>query len=175
MAQINSDDGSFNALKQFWSASSLLTLTTSLRLIRNFKHYNPQRNKDDQPDPNTIDQIWGRLRSAMHSYRGLLSQYHDQESNATASVSNWFPALIALREHIYQQWYHLHQQLLFFPADQIAELIPSVDSQLKLWRHDTDAASDSEIVLSDSDFQHSELLRMQLHQQWRQITERGLV
>jgi hypothetical protein len=167
MAEVNSD-GNSSYLKQFWSAASMLTLTTSLRLIRNMKHYSSE--SDQQADPERIQKTLRTLRSAMHSYRGLLSKMDDSDSDSGPEHEqrqNWFPALIALHQHIYQQWYYLHQQLLFFPTDQIETVIPLVDQQLRTWKT-PDEPSENDLLMRPEAFRNLDLLRARIAHLWYQ-------
>lgn len=169
MAEVNSTGNNSPAtLKQFWSAASLLTLTTTIRLIRNFRHYSPEH--DQQADPQIIENTLRDLRHAMHSYRGLLTQLDRENNEDDSERDRWYPAIIALREHIYQQWYYLHQQLLFFPTDRIEALIPLVDQQLKTWKTDTDSDSDASLLLTDL-FHPMDQLRAQITQLWYQHSD----
>ena len=119
---------------RFAAATSALTLTTSRKLIRNFRYY-----RSEEPG-SILSRDLAKL--CRHARRNAFSLYNLMERDTDFS-----PFFVSLAGEIYDQLEELHRKLLFFDPDQISELIPLIDRQRTFWNR-----------LSEEDFYNRELL-----------------
>lgn len=127
-----------HGLFEFAAATTAITLTTSRRLLRNFRYY---KDHDENP-PVQRDELAELCRSIRQNAFSLQNLMLNE---ATADS----PFLVSVAGEIYDQLEELHRKLLFFDADQIVEIIPLVDSQRKFWKHLTEAEFYSESLLPE--------------------------
>lgn len=119
---------------RFAAATSALTLTTSRKLIRNFRYY-----RNDEPgsiSSRDLAKLCRDTRRNAFSLNNLME--HDPDSS---------PFFVSLAGEINDQLEELHRKLLFFDPDQISEIVPLIDRQRTFWNR-----------LAEEDFYNRELL-----------------
>jgi hypothetical protein len=118
---------------RFAAAASALTLTTSRKLIRNFRYY-----RSDEPG-SILSRDLAKLCRGIR--RDVFSLYNLMEHDPNSS-----PFFVSLASEIHDQLEELHRKLLFFDPDQISEIIPLIDHQRTFWNR-----------LSEQNFYNNEL------------------
>jgi hypothetical protein len=109
-------------LLSFSAAASALTLTTSRKLIRNFRYYRSEK-------PESIDRL--SLEELCRNIRRDAFGLH----NLMESEPKHPTFFVAFSKQIFDQLEELHRKLLFFDADLIAEIIPEIDQQRWFWNN----------------------------------------
>jgi len=122
-----------NALR-FAAATSALTLTTSRKLIRNFRYYRSEA--PGSISSRDLAKLCRDIRRNAFSLYNLME--HDPDSS---------PFFVSLAGEINDQLEELHRKLLFFDPDHISDIIPLIDRQRTFWNR-----------LTEEDFYNRELL-----------------
>lgn len=132
MAKLDND----SRLLQFAAATTAITLTTSRKLIRNFRYY--KNRSDDRIEREELSSLCRYARQDAFGLQNLMINGADTDS----------PFLVSLAGEIYDRLEELHRKLLFFEADSITDIIPLVDEQRRFWKQ-----------LTQSDFYSDNLIR----------------
>lgn len=111
--------------RQLNAAAAAITLTTSRRLIRNFRYYRSQKQVTVYREE--LITLLQEIRKNTFSLHNLLSI---REPGSAFCVS--------LAGEIHHQIEEFHRLLLFFDADQIAEIVPFTDEQRRFWKNLTE-------------------------------------
>ena len=119
------------------AATTALTLTTSRKLIRNFKYY-----KSNDPEVISRNELLALCKKSRMDVFGManLIAKNDPEMD---------PFLVSLAGRIFDQLEELHRKLLFFDPDQISDIIPVIDEQRRYWSELTDECFYSHHLLGD--------------------------
>lgn len=113
------------SLLTFSAAASALTLSTSRKLIRNFRYYR-----------NTETEIV--KRDALIKLCLNIRQDSFGLQNLVESDEQYPVFFVALARQISDQLEDLHRNILFFEASQITEIIKLIDQQRIFWCNHTD-------------------------------------
>ncbi|MCC5914289.1 MAG: hypothetical protein JJU46_07935 [Balneolaceae bacterium] len=116
MAELDPDDPI-----RFAAAASAVALTTSRKLIRNFRYY-----RSTQPDTIHRDELAGLCRHIRQDLFGL--------RNLMDSEPGHSPFYVSLAGEIDDRLEELHRKLLFFDAEKISTIIPLIDSFRSFWK-----------------------------------------
>lgn len=108
--------------RQLNAAAAAITLTTSRRLIRNFRYY--RCGETVTVYRNQLFTLSREIRKNIYSLHNLLSI---PESGSPFSVS--------LAGEIWHQFEEFHRLLLFFDAEKIAEIVPFADEERHFWKN----------------------------------------
>lgn len=122
MAQLNSEAITLAA------AVHSMTLTTGLRLARNFKYYRSKPEDRYRLMRRELVDICDQLNRDYYGLHNLMSE--------TESSHKLF--LVALANQIYDRLEELHRKLICFEADQIEDMIPELDTLRNFWSDYTD-------------------------------------
>ena len=105
-----------------------LTLTTGLRLARNFSVYRKRLNEEEKV---YRDQILCNINEAVelsYTLHNLLMK--DESQNA--------PFLVAIARQISDRLDEIHQNVIIYSADNILNIIPPLDSLRNRWKSYTE-------------------------------------
>lgn len=119
MAQLKKPNSSIH----FAAAASAVTLTTSRKLVRNFRYY-----KSSDPGIVSRDELILLCREAR-------SEAFSMHNVMTTDEIDRSPFLVSLAGQIFDQLEELHRKLLFFDAESISQIIPHVDRQRSFWKN----------------------------------------
>lgn len=108
--------------RQLHAAAAAITLTTSRRLIRNFRYYRSGE---------TVTVYRQQLLTLVQEIRKNSYSLH----NLLSIPETGSPFCVSLAGEIYHQFEEFHRLLLFFDADQIKEIIPMADEQRCFWKN----------------------------------------
>lgn len=108
------------------AATTALTLTTSRKLIRNFKYYK----SSNREEVSRVELLALCKKSRMDVF-GMVNLIANNDPEMD-------PFLISLAGRIFDQLEELHRKLLFFDPDHISEIIPLIDEQRRFWSDLTD-------------------------------------
>lgn len=139
-------------LLRFSAAVSVIALTTTRKLARNFAYY---RNTgiDSHDDPvyrDDLSDLTRMIRREAYGMLNLMTNHHAPNGiHDTATGPETAPFLVSLAGRIYDRLEELHRGLLFFDAGAIAEIIPLVDRQRKFWEHLTDEEFYNDILAAE--------------------------
>ena len=122
MAQLNSE------LFELAAATSVATLTTSRKLMRNFTCYRNRTGSGKVVYRDQMLSICRKIRMNAFGMHNLLEDKNNQHS----------PFLVSLAGEIHDSLEELHRKVLFFDAGQIETLVPELDSLRKFWNKYTD-------------------------------------
>ena len=120
MAQLEEKD-----LLRFAAATSAITLTTSRKLLRNYRYY-----RDNSVESVSRNELLHLCRMIRKDAYGL--------HNLMVTEPDFFPFFVALAGQINDRLEEMHRKLLFFDSDMIEELIPLLDRQRAFWAGLTD-------------------------------------
>lgn len=123
-----------SSLLTFSAAASALTLSTSRKLIRNFKYY-----RSDAPDMISRDNLIKLCRNIRQDAFGLQNLMENEE--------NYPEFFVALARQIDDQLEELHRKILFFSASQIEEVVPLIDQQRSYWNNLTNPDFYSSVLI----------------------------
>lgn len=124
MAQLKSD-----AIIVAAAVSSIM-MTTSLRLSRNFSYYRTNPGDRKVVDRHELITICQKLNRDLFGFHNLLSEPDRLQS----------PFLVTLANQISDRLEELHRKLLYFEADDIADMIPELDTLRTFWSTYTDVS-----------------------------------
>lgn len=105
---------------RFAAAASAVALTTSRRLIRNYRYY-----RSVQPETIHREELTSLCRHIRQDLFGLRNLM-DQEQHHS-------PFYVSIAGEIDDRLEELHRKLLFFDAEEISHIIPLIDSLRKFW------------------------------------------